>query len=111
MTGESLSHSFLADLSNQVSVPEKGILSRVLCKDEHVNITVFAFSAGEELSAHSVPAPAILYFLEGEAEVRLEEERFAAHAGSFAYMPPLLPHAVSAKSPAKMLLIQVKRAS
>ncbi len=106
-----MSYSFLANLPHELSVPEKGILSRVLRKDEHVNITVFAFSADEELSAHSAPTPAVLYFLEGEAEVELGDEKFAAGAGSFAYMPPLLPHAIAAKTPVKMLLIQVKRPS
>jgi quercetin dioxygenase-like cupin family protein len=111
MGGEPVSHSFIANLPEELFVPEKGILSRVLCKDEHVIITMFGFSAGEELSAHSAPTPAILYFLEGEAEVQLGEEKFAAGCGSFAYMPPLLPHAIAAKSPLKMLLIQVKRPS
>lgn len=31
-----------------------------------------------------------------------------AKAGSFAYMPPLLPHAIAAKTATTMLLIQIK---
>jgi quercetin dioxygenase-like cupin family protein len=85
-----------------------GILSNVLQKDEHVNIPAFGFAAGQELSAHSAPTPAVLYFLEGEAEVQLGEDRVQAQAGSFVYMPPMLPHGISAKSPVKMLLVQIK---
>ena len=103
-----MDYTFIAGLANEISLPEKGILSNVLHKDEYVNITAFGFAAGQELSAHSAPTPATLYFLEGEAEVRLGSDTVSARAGSFVYMPPLLTHGVYAKSPLKMLLIQVK---
>jgi len=66
------------------------------------------FSAGQELSAHSAPTPAILYFLEGEAEVQLGEDKVNAQPGSFVYMPPMLPHGISAKTALRMLLVQMK---
>ena len=100
--------TFLQDLQTELELPEKGILSRVLKKDEYVNITLFGFSAGESLSAHSAPTPAVLYFLEGEAEVQLGEEKVSAHPGSFIYMPPMLLHGIHARSPVRMLLVQVK---
>ena len=103
-----MDYTFLANLQQEFAIPEKGILSNVLQKDEYVNITAFGFAAGQELSAHSAPTPAVLYFLEGEAEVQLGEDRVNAQAGSFVYMPPMLPHGISAKSPVKMLLVQIK---
>lgn len=103
-----MNYSFFASLENEISLPEKGILSNVLHKDEYVNITAFGFAAGQELSPHSAPTPAALCFLEGEAEVRLGEDTVSARTGSFVYMPPLLIHGIYAKSPVKMLLIQIK---
>ena len=103
-----MDYRFLADLQEELALPEKGILSHVLQKDDHVNVTLFGFAAGEELSSHSAPTPAVLYFLEGEADVQLGQETVAAHAGSFVYMPPMLPHGVLAKTPVRMLLVQVK---
>jgi quercetin dioxygenase-like cupin family protein len=35
------------------------------------------------LSAHSAPTPAILYFIEGEAEVQLGDDKVSAKPGSF----------------------------
>jgi quercetin dioxygenase-like cupin family protein len=102
-----MDYVFFGSLQQEFSVPDKGILSRVLHKDADVNITAFSFSLGEELSPHSAPTPAILYFLEGEAEVQLGAEKVLAWPGSFVYMPPMLPHAIKVKSPVKMLLIQV----
>jgi len=103
-----MDYTFLASLADEISLPEKGILSNILHKDEYVNITAFGFAEGQELSAHSAPTPAALYFLEGEAEVRLGDDTVSAHTGSFIYMPPSLTHGIRAESPVKMLLIQIK---
>jgi quercetin dioxygenase-like cupin family protein len=106
--GKFMDYTFLANLGQEFAPPENGVLSRVLHKDDRVNVTLFGFSAGQELSAHSAPTPAILYFLEGEAEVQLGEDKHNAQPGSFVYMPPMLPHGISTKSPLKMLLVQIK---
>ena len=67
---------------------------------------MFGFSEGEELSAHSAPTPAILYFLEGEAEVQLGDDKVQVKPGSFVYMPPMLPHGIIARTALRMLLVQ-----
>jgi quercetin dioxygenase-like cupin family protein len=103
-----MDYRFLADLHTEFSLPEKGILSHVLQKDDNVNVTLFGFSAGEELSSHSAPTPAVLYFLDGEAKVQLGEDTMSAQAGSFVYMPPGLPHGILATTPVRMLLVQMK---
>jgi len=105
-----MDYAFLKDLYTELELPAKGILSRVIQKDEHVNITLFGFSAGESLSSHSAPTPAVLYFLEGDAEVQLGDETLSAQPGSFIYMPPMLPHGIHATSPVRMLLVQIKLA-
>ena len=103
-----MDYTFLANLQQEFVLPEKGILSRVLHKDDYVNVTLFGFSAGQELSAHSAPTPAVIYFLEGEAEVQLGEDKVQARSGSFVYMHPMLTHGILAKSPLRMLLVQMK---
>lgn len=103
-----MDYTFIANLQQEFALPDKGILSRVLHKDDHVNITLFGFSAGEELSGHSAPTPATLHFLEGEALVQLGDDEVIAKPGSFVYMPPMLPHAISARTALRMLLIQLK---
>jgi quercetin dioxygenase-like cupin family protein len=103
-----MEYKFLTNLHGELALPDKGILSLALQKDDSVNVTLFSFSAGEELSSHSAPTPAILYFLEGEANVQLGSDTVAAQPGSFVYMPPMLPHGILAKTAMRMLLIQVK---
>lgn len=103
-----MDYKFIDDLLATVEVPKEGIKSQVLQKDEQVNITLFGFSAGQELLTHSAPTPAVICILDGQADVSLGDDVHHAKAGSFAYMPPLLPHAIAAKSPTTMLLIQIK---
>lgn len=103
-----MEYTFISDLAQEAALPEKGILSNVLHKDGQSNITLFGFAAGQELSAHSAPTPAVLYFLEGDADVQLGFDTVQAHAGSFVYMPPMLQHGIVAKTAVKMLLVQIK---
>jgi quercetin dioxygenase-like cupin family protein len=103
-----MDYTFLTDLQQELAFPETGILSHVLQKDAYVNVTLFGFSAGEELSSHAAPTPAVLYFLEGEASVQLGGDTVAARPGSFVSMPPMLPHGILAKTPVRMLLVQMK---
>ena len=106
-----MDYTFLANLQQECVLPEKGILSRVLHKDEHANVTLFGFAAGEELSAHCAPTPAVLYFLEGKAEVQLGDDKVEVQPGSFVYMPPMLPHGIAARTALRMLLVQMKDGS
>jgi quercetin dioxygenase-like cupin family protein len=104
-----MEYKFIPDLAAEFAMPQDGIMSRVLHKDEKLNVTLFGFSAGQELSTHSAPTPALLYFLKGEADLRLGSDIVQAKSGSFVYMPPMLPHGISAKAPVMMLLVQVKQ--
>jgi quercetin dioxygenase-like cupin family protein len=103
-------YTFTPNLMNELEIPEKGIASRVLHKDERLNITLFGFSTGEELSTHSAPTPALIHVLEGEADVDLGSDTVQVKPGSFIRMAPLLPHAIRARAPFRMLLVQVKEA-
>jgi|SRR5581483_682237 len=102
------SYTFVRDLLKEVTVPETAMTSRILHKDERFNITLFAFAAGHELKTHSVPIPALIYVVEGEGEFVLGSETVQVKSGSFIRMEPLLPHALRAKTPFRMLLVQVK---
>ena len=103
-------YTFVLNLVNEFEIPDKGIASRVLHKDERLNITLFGFSAGQELSTHSAPTPALIHVLEGEADIDLGSDTVQVKPGSFIRMAPLLPHAIRARAPFRMLLVQVKEA-
>jgi len=96
------------ELLQEIEIPQRGILSRTLYNDDDVQVVLFGFSAGHELSAHTAPMPASLFFLAGEADLTLGEDQHVVKAGAFAHMPPNLNHAIVAKTPLVMLLIMMK---
>ena len=104
-----MEYTYYADLFREFELPSKGILSQVLHKDERLNITAFGFSPGEELSTHSSPTPAVLYFLEDEGVVQLGADSQPVCTGSLVFMQPNLPHGIRATTGLRMLLVQVKQ--
>ena len=101
---------FAPDVLAQIEVPKQGILSRTLYNDDQVKLVLFGFSEGQELSAHTAPMAADLYFLQGEGSLALGEDQMTVQAGSFAHMTPGLPHAIVAQKPLVMLLVMMKEA-
>ena len=102
-------YTFIQDLREQARVPENGILSQTIHGDDKLRIVLFGFAAGQELSAHTAPFPAMLVFVKGEATLRLGAEEREAKEGAFAYMPPYLEHGIKAKTDVVMLLIMIKK--
>lgn len=103
-----MDHQYIADLASEVTIPQNGILSRTLHNDERLKAVLFGFDAGQELSEHTAAVPAVLHILQGEARLRLGEDRLDAKAGAWVHMPPQLPHGVYAKTPVVMLLLMLK---
>ena len=102
-------YTFLENIETEVPIPEKGILSRTLFNDEELKVVAFGFSSGQELSTHTAPMAAILYFMRGEAELTLGAEKKNVHAGAFVHMPPQTPHDILARTPVAMLLLMLKQ--
>jgi hypothetical protein len=58
-------YTYITDLVKEVEIPKDGILSRILLKNSQVNVTIFGFDAGQELSEHTAGTPAIVQILKG----------------------------------------------
>lgn len=97
------------NLEAEAQIPENGILSRTLYNDDHVKVLVFGFAAGQELSAHTAPMAASIYFVRGEAKLTLGTEVHDVKEGCFVHMPPQLTHGIVAKTPVVMLLSMYKQ--
>jgi len=106
-------YTLFESLEAEITIPEDGILSRTLYSDDALRVIAFGFSAGQELSAHTAPMAAMLYFVKGEAEVTLGDEKDAkrtVRAGAFVHMSPGLVHGILAKTPVAMVLWMLKAA-
>ncbi len=102
------SYQFSADLMREVEIPVNGILSRTLYNDDRVKVVIFGFAAGQELTAHTAPMPAILHVLQGEAKLKLGADELDVAAGAWARMAPKLEHAIFARTPTILLLTMLK---
>ncbi len=101
---------FFTALSGMAAeVPADSILSRALYETDSVKAILFDFAKGQELSEHAAALPAILYFLSGEASLRLGGEDKEARAGTWVQMKPRLAHTIVANTPVTMLLLLIKR--
>ena len=85
------------------------VVSRTVLKQPSGSVTLFAFDAGEGLSEHTTPHHALIYGLEGEAEITIAETRHIVASGRALHLPADVPHAVRALSPFKMMLVMLKQ--
>jgi quercetin dioxygenase-like cupin family protein len=95
-------------LTDLLHYQQGSVVSRVLLKNKGGTVTLFAFSAGEGLSEHTAPFDALVQVIEGEANVYIAGEEFAVGAGEIITLPANRPHAVTALTNFKMLLIMIR---
>jgi quercetin dioxygenase-like cupin family protein len=104
-----LPYQFIAGVADELpTIPSDSIVSRTLYSDPAVKVILFGFAPGQELSEHTSARRAMLHFIGGRAKVGLGDDSFTAQAGSFVYMPPHLPHSITAEEETRMLLVQVE---
>jgi len=102
-------YTLYRDLAAEAPVPENGILSRTLFQDDSVKVVLFAFAAGQELSAHTAPMAASLQFVSGEARLALGGDVTEVNAGAWVHMPPKLEHGIVALTQVVMLLTMYRQ--
>lgn len=95
------------DLREMVAYQKGQIVSRTLVQNNAVSMTLFSFDEGEEISTHASGGDAMVYLLDGTAQITIGGEEFILEEGNTIVMPANIPHAVLAKEPFKMLLIVV----
>jgi len=95
-------------MSDLVEYQDGAIVSRTLIDKPTGTVTLFAFDEGEGLSEHTAPFDALVYILDGEAEVTISGKPYNLKAGEMIIMPAHEPHALRAIEKFKMLLVMVR---
>ena len=95
------------EMADLVDYQEGSVVSRTILDKKAGSVTLFAFDQGEGLSEHTAPYDALVYMMDGTAEVRIEGKQFLLKKGEFVVMPANKPHAVRAVERFKMILIMV----
>jgi quercetin dioxygenase-like cupin family protein len=95
-------------LEKFIDYAKGSVVSKTLIKKNIGNITLFAFDSGQGLSEHTAPFDAVVYILDGEAEISIGGKPQNASAGEMLIMPANISHALQAKIPFKMLLVMIR---
>ncbi len=95
-------------LKDLAAYQEHSVVSREIVRKPSGTMTVFAFDEGEGLSEHTAPFDAVVYLLEGEAEIHIDGTPHAVREGEMIIMPANKPHALRAVTRYKMLLVMIK---
>jgi quercetin dioxygenase-like cupin family protein len=96
------------NLSKIIKYQEGSVVSRTLVNKKSGTVTLFAFEIGQSLSEHTAPFDALIYILEGEAEVTISDRTNIVTEGEMIIIPANAPHSLKANVNFKMLLIMIK---
>jgi len=96
------------NLSEDISYAIGSVVSKTMLKKDTGNITLFSFDAGQGLSEHTSPFDAVVYILDGEAEISIGGKPQNVKAGETIIMPANVPHALHAEVQFKMLLVLIR---
>ncbi len=95
------------DMRNLVAYQPGQIVSKTLVQNKAVNLTLFAFDSGEEISSHESGGDAMVTVLDGVAGITIADKVYTVSAGETIIMPSGIAHAVMAKEQMKFLLTVV----
>lgn len=96
------------NLANLVEYQAGKVISVTFAQNDAVSITLFAFSKGEGISTHAASGDAMVYMLDGQAEITIGNEKINADQGQVVVMPANVPHGLVATDNFKMLLVVVR---
>ena len=95
------------EMEGLVEYAEGRVVSRTLAQGKPLSVTLFAFDKGEEISSHSAGGDAMVYILDGEAEITIGDTKTLVKKGETIVMPANVSHALLATEQFKMLLVVV----
>ena len=96
------------ELSGMIEYHTGSIVSRTIIDKPAGTLTLFAFDKGQGLSEHTAPFDAMVYILDGEAEVKISGKPLRLKQGEMVIMPANEPHALRATARFKMMLTMIK---
>ena len=95
----------LADLADY---QEGSVVSRTIIDKKAGTVTFFAFAEGQGLSEHTAPFDALVYLVEGEAEIVISGRPVHLEGGEMVIMPANQAHALKATKSFKMVLTMIR---
>ena len=96
------------NLAGLVDYHADSIVSREVLNKKTGTVTVFAIAQGQGLSEHTAPFDALVYILDGRAQITISGKDYELRTGEMIIMPANEPHALMALERFKMILVMIK---
>ena len=97
-----------SDVDKLIDYQEGAVVSKTIIGKQTGSVTLFAFDKGQGLSEHTAPFDALVYIVDGQAEVVISGEKLTINKGQLVIMPANKPHALTALERFKMALVMIK---
>ncbi|HUL00478.1 MAG TPA: cupin domain-containing protein [Nitrospirota bacterium] len=91
-----------------INYQDGAVVSKEIMKKSTGNVTLFAFDKGQGLSEHTAPFDAMVFILEGEAEISISRKPYRVTNGDMIIMPAGQPHSLRALTQYKMMLVMIR---
>ena len=95
-------------LVDLVNYQKDAVVSKTLIEQKTGTVTLFAFDKGQGLSEHTAPYNALVYIVDGQAQILIANNPHQLMNGEMIVIPKNEPHAITANKRFKMLLIMIR---
>jgi quercetin dioxygenase-like cupin family protein len=96
------------NMAGLVDYQAGSVVSRTIMDKTYGTLTLFAFDEAQALSEHMAPFDALVYILDGQAEITISGKLLHLKQGEMVIMPANQSHALKAIDRFKMLLVMIK---
>lgn len=97
------------NLASLLNYQDDSVVSREIVKKDTGTVTLFAFDRDQGLSEHTAPFDALVYIVDGTAEIRIAGKPSIVKKGQMIIMPANKPHSLKARRKFKMLLVMIRK--
>jgi quercetin dioxygenase-like cupin family protein len=98
----------MSSMVDLIDYQDGAVVSREIMNRKAGTVTLFAFDEGQGLSEHMAPFDAMVYVLDGEAEITISGKPLNLKQGEMVIMPANQPHSLKATKRFKMVLTMIK---
>ena len=96
-------------LNDSIAYQDGSVVSKEIIRKDTGTVSLFAFDEGQGLSEHTAPFDALVYIVDGKADITVSGKPYTLQAGEMIVMPANKAHALKATNRFKMLLVMIKK--
>ena len=98
----------ISNLEGLIDFQKDSVVSKTIIGKKTGTVTLFAFDKGQGLSEHTAAYDAMVYIMDGEAQITIDGKEIIVKKGEMVMLPANKPHALKALIQYKMLLVMIK---